>query len=260
MTTLVYLSNFIMLFSLSALITMQLSFFLIVYIIINLSGSIFAQTVSMETNFSSLSSSITQIIQSDSEVDTVKGKFYFSAPNKIFLQIDYPLSQIMIIDGNITTIYYPKSEKAFELTSQNNVLLPVIPGLTGALKPDYGLSQFGFNITAQTFVSDTLVSTWHHPESGNKAGSFTLKHHDDLLQSALYQAHDGFTTIETKYKQYKSVDSFIFPAVMQTKNITLKTSRAETVLLDDFKVNSKFPEDILNFQVPEHVHIEKRKW
>ena len=218
------------------------------------------EKIILEPDFSTLYSSFERVIESSSGVDTVRGDIYFMSLNKVYLDIIYPLHQIMTIEGKITRIYYPELQRAFLLESENPALVPVVPGLLGALRPDYGLSEFGFEIKGQSLEGDTLITHWFHPKAKDKIGQFKLAQLNDRLVYAQYESLDSFSQTKTSFANYVSVEGMFFPTVMVTEINTLQEDAKETMTLTNLKVNLQIPSNIRNFKIPEHVPVEKRKW
>lgn len=214
----------------------------------------------LRPEFSTLYSNFERIVESSTNVDTVRGELYFISPGKIYIDVTFPLHQIMTIEGNITNIYYPELEKAFQLESKNPVLLPVVTGLMGAIRPDYGLTEFGFEIYKQKMYGDTLVTYWSHPKAEDKIGSFKLVQYNDLLIFALYESQDSFSQTKTSFSDYISVNGTLFPSLMVTDINSLQRNATEKLFLKDLKVNLTIPAHITSFKIPEHVTIEKKEW
>ena len=74
-------------------------------------------TLINQSEISTLSGSFARTFEGEVHLDSTCGEFYYLGSDKMLIDVHYPLHQSMMIEGNITTIYYPELEKAFRLES-----------------------------------------------------------------------------------------------------------------------------------------------
>ncbi len=241
----------------------QLFIFLFVILLPGL--SLFAQGKKSQpltgVTVNSLTGDFTRVYESTETTDSVSGKFYYTSPNQIFFEINYPLHQIMRIVDNLTEIYYPESKVGFILESTNPVVLPLIPGLMSAIRPDYGLSVLGFKLEDQKMEGDTLLTFWVHSKFPEKVGRFTVAQAHDRLIYTFYEAPDSVSYTKTVFSDYiPSSEDIFFPGKIFTKIRGKTTLSYEKIFLNNLMVNAKIPDEIVHFRIPEDAKIERRKW
>lgn len=209
----------------------------------------------------SLTGDFSRTYKSKAELDSIKGKFYYTSPNQIFFEITYPVHQIMRIVDKVTQIYYPESRKGFILESTNPVIIPLIPGLLSAIRPDYGLSILGFKLKDQQMKGDTLLTFWAHSKLPEKIGRFTVAQVNNRLKYTYYEAPDSVSYTKTFFSDYiPTNENIFFPGKINTKIYMKSTLAFEKIRLSNLKVNKGVPQEISHFKIPDEATIVKRKW
>lgn len=211
-------------------------------------------------NVKTLSGVFSRTFAGEQGIDSTSGAFYYLDSNKMYIQVNYPLHQIMYIEANITTIYYPESKKAFRLESVNPVILPLIPGLLAAIRPDYGLGDLGFELGNQTIKGDTVIASWTHPKAKKKMGAFKIAEVNDRLVYTQYQLPNKVIRMKTTFSNYENVSGVFFPTEIYAKIFNPDGISFEKVLIEDLELNQKIPDHIVNFKIPGDVVVENKKW
>lgn len=221
---------------------------------------IFAQNPGINSPLSTMQGFFSKTLENSANNDSVAGNFYYYDNGKLFFKIEFPLNQIMFIEKNITTIYYPDSNEGFELESVNPVILPLVTGMLAAIREDYGLSIMGFEMFDQNIDGDTLITYWSHPLAQEKAGIHIVKNYMDKLYSAEYQAADSISKVITFFKEYIDIEDLLLPTVIESQSESLSGFVEEKVILSKLKLNSKIQNEIKLFTIPESAKMTKRKW
>jgi len=193
-------------------------------------------------------------------VDTTEGDFYYLGPQKMFIEVTYPLRQIMLIEGKVTTIFYPLERTAFRLESENPAILPLIPGLMAAIRPDFGLGDLGFTLYSQEMRGDTVVSSWSHPKARSKIGDYKIAEVKDRLAYTLYVSPDSSNRNRTNFSNYLALGGVSFPTRISSAAQSTAGKAFELVTLSGLKMNLEIPPAVANFQIPADVTVTKRKW
>lgn len=212
------------------------------------------------TEFSTLYGRFSRTFERNNNVETIKGEFYYSASGRILVEVSSPLHQIMIIEANITTIYYPESKRAFRLESANPVILPLVPGLMAAIQSDYGLADIGFKLSSQQMRGDTLVCLWSHPKERDKIGDFKIAQVNDRLAYTFHESPDSLTRSKTTFSNYIAVGDIFFPTDIFSEIHSPIDNSKERVTLSELEMDVEIPPHISNFRIPEDVTVEKKKW
>ncbi len=191
--------------------------------------------------------------------DTTRGEFYFLGEDQIYVRIHYPLNQILAIDGNETTVYYPDARRAFRLISENPAAMPIIPGLISAIRYENGMSDIGFELTNQAVNGDTIVTTWHHPEA-REVGSYELGEVEDRLAYSLFENAESSIFTRTDFKDYTDIQHISFPTIIRSLLQTSQGLSREHIKLDKLDINLSVPQEIVGFEVPSSIRVERRRW
>jgi len=213
-----------------------------------------------EDQFTTMYGRFLRIFEQDEVSDTTNGEFYYLGPGSLFMEVSSPLHQIMIIDANLTTIYYPESRLAFVLESANPVVLPLVPGLMSAIRPDYGLADIGLELLGQEMRGDTLVALWSHPKARDKIGEFRVAEYQDRLIYTQYDSPKSKSKSRTSFSKYAEVNGIFFPTEIFSEVHGRSGSSMERIFLDSLKIDIEVPNRIMNFKIPDGVAVEKKKW
>jgi outer membrane lipoprotein-sorting protein len=219
-----------------------------------------SRTFWTEDEFSTLYGHFHRTFTGHSGADTTAGEFYYLGPGKMHIEVNYPLRQTMVIEANVTTIYYPVARTAFRLESDNPAILPLVPGLMAAIRPDYGLTGLGFQLSSQNMRGDTVIAIWSHAKARKKIGTFTVAESKDRLAYTLYLSPDSLTRNKTNFSNYVEVGYIFFPTQIASVIQSPAGKAVETVVLSGLKVNLEIPLQIASFKIPENVTVTKRKW
>lgn len=219
-----------------------------------------ARTVTEDTP--SLFARFTRVFENPAARDSIAGEFYYLQPNRLYIEIEYPVHQIMVIDNvrNLTTVYYPEQRRAFELQGERPASLPVISGILSALQPDYGLSALGFQIYDQEIKGDTLLTHWQHPEDDGSVGEFTLARSNDRLIRAVLTLPTTDGTATTHFLDFVTQGRHTIPVVIQTETVNFLGSASERLVFGDVEINPNIPTDVIDYRIPEDVKVERKRW
>ena len=221
---------------------------------------VFSQSL-QNKNIQFLNGEFTRVFKVSASSDSIHGKFFYFASNKIYFDIDYPLHQIMFIENKNTNIFYPESEKAFLFESTNPVALPLITGILAAIRPDNGLSVLGFKLNNQEMNNDTLVTFWIHSNEPDKFGTFKIGQYEDRLVYSNFHAQDSSQHTETLFKNHSMIQNDILvPLQINTKIFSQYGVAIEKIKLNNLNCSHDIPNKIKNFKIPDHIQVIKRKW
>ena len=232
--------------------------FLLITFFLGVNTTIQGQDSDIE--FSTLYGHFSRVFSDGSTIDSTEGDFYYLGIQRMFIEVTYPLHQILTIEDKITTIYYPDHKKAFRLESVNPTILPLIPGIIAAIRPDYGLTDLGFKLLHQELRGDTLFIYWEHPELKDKLGTYKIAEIDDRLILSLYTSPDGKVKSKTTFSNHILLKGISFPQHIRSQIDSPTGSSYEEVILQKLSIDIKIPPEIRNFQIPDDVVVERRTW
>ncbi|MFQ5571193.1 MAG: outer membrane lipoprotein carrier protein LolA [Rhodothermales bacterium] len=191
--------------------------------------------------------------------DSLEGSFYYLGQGRIYFEIVHPLNQVLLVHHNVITIYYPDRHRGFILEGKSPAILPLVPAITAAIRPDYGLTNLGFQIYDQNVRGDTLFTFWHHPVGGEELGRFRLAKAGERLSYAVYEPPDTDGAIRTTFEEFKPIGSYIFPSKIRTENVNMAKKAQEILWLKNIRVNPDIPVRVSEFKIPDDAVIEKKK-
>jgi outer membrane lipoprotein-sorting protein len=201
-----------------------------------------------------------KIVQNNS-TEVVKGIAYYKAPQRLFIEVQQPLKQIMIVEKNVLTIYYPIENKAFHFKSKGPIPMPFIQAILFAMKDDYGLSELGYNLTKNEKKGNTLYTYWDPPKEYKKQmGRFILGTENGLLNYAEALNPKGKTVIKSFYQKHIEFNGKHFPLEARSEIIEGSKRTEEYVTYSDVKFNVSIPQEVVSFKLPDSVPIKEIEW
>lgn len=237
-----------------------LIFLLCQLFIINASFSQSLPTFNTALPFSSIQGEFTKISERNEVADTITSSFYFVDKPYMYILTRAPHYQIMVIDKNLTTIYYPKRQLAYRLKSENTPLLPAVNFLIIFFNAEEGLTNLGFQLEKQDIIGDTLISTWKLPNSKKPIGKFQLIQVDDKLIEVTYTSPDTSVINLIDYKDFSTIDNLTFPMTIISETILPNEYSMETYRFKNIKIDLPIPEEYLNFSLPEKIKVVEKEW
>lgn len=201
-----------------------------------------------------------KVIQNES-TEIIKGTAYYQAPHRIFLEVNHPLKQIMLVEKNVLTIYYPIEKRAFRINSKGPIPMPFVQAILSSMKDDYGLSEMGYTLEKHKKKGDMLCTFWNPPKAQKKRmGRFILGTKDGLLTYAEALDPKGKTVIKSFYKKHVEFNGKHFPleSVSEIKNGS--NFSKEYVTYSDVKFNNALPDEAINFRIPDSIPVKEIEW
>ena len=129
-----------------------------------------------------------KVVQNGS-TEMVTGIAYYQAPQRVFIEVQDPVNQIMLIDGGVMLIYYPVEKKAFRIKAKGAIPMPFVQGILSVMKDDYGLTEMGYKLARHEKKGDTLYTYWDPPRELESLGEFVL----GTVDGVLVYAEAGFS-------------------------------------------------------------------
>lgn len=210
-----------------------------------------------EINTASLSF-VRKVSQQGGSVEIVKGTAYYTSPHRIYIEVESPITQIMVVDGKILTIYYPDKGQAFRIKSKTPMEIPILQPLLLSMKDDHGLTGLGYTLRRHERKGNKLYSYWKPPkELEKKLDDFTLVTEDDVLIYAETRAKKGDFIAKSYYSEHARYGGKRYPCNIKTVLITDDRTMEEDIQYTDVKFNIALPKKAINFELPETVTIKE---
>ena len=196
-----------------------------------------------------------------SSTDIVKGIAYYQAPQKMFIQVQEPVNQIMLVNGGTMLIYYPVERKAIRIKAKGPIPMPFIQTVLSVMKEDYGLTEMGYTLWKHEIKGETLYTYWKPSDDLKEHfGLFTLGTINGMLVYTETKSPKGKDSAKSFYKKHIDLAGKSFPLEIRSE-IVNGSRRSETfVSYDDVKLNVSLPDEVTKFRVPDSVSIEEIEW
>lgn len=203
---------------------------------------------------------VRKVVQSDS-TEVVKGIAYYQASEKVFIEVQGPISQIMIIDGGVMLIYYPVEKKAFRMKAKGPIPMPFVQAILSVMKDDYGLTEMGYTLAKHETKGDTLYTYWDPPRKLKKhLGKFILGTANSLLVYAEARNPKGKTVAKSFYRKHTELAGKYFPLEVRSEIYDGSNRTEEYVVYSDVKFNIPLPDRVVNFKLPDSIDVKEVEW
>ncbi len=195
-------------------------------------------------------------IQSNS-TEIIKGVAYYKSPNRLFIEVNDPIKQIMIVEKNIMTIYYPEDNKAFHIKSKKPFTMPFINSIITVIKKDYGLTELGYTLVKHEKKDSKIYTYWEPPKDKKRImGQFIIATEDNCLVYAELKNNEGKSVAKSFYRNHIKIDGKLFPMEVRSEIMEGTNIMEEHITYSEVKFNVAIPKEILNFRIPNSVKIE----
>lgn len=201
-----------------------------------------------------------KVVQDDS-TEIVKGIAYYQAPLKVFIEVNEPVKQIMVVDGEVMLIYYPVEQKAFRIKAKGLIPMPFIQNILSIMKDDYGLTETGYTLTKHERKGDTLYTYWTPPRKLKKyLGKFILGTADGVLVYAEAKNPKGKTAAKSFYKKHIELAGKQFPLEVRSEIFGGPKRTEEFVTYSEVEFNISLPDRVTSFKLPDSVPVDEVEW
>lgn len=220
--------------------------------------------------------SFSRVFENPTRRDSVAGEFFFFQPRTLYLEIEHPVHQIMVVDNeeNVTKVYYPEKKRGFFLEGSRPAKFPVMSGVLAAIQPDYGLSEKGFEIYDQEIASDTLFTYWRRSQdkggsssSESRSGSesrgeqtFVLARKGSRLTRAVLTLPSTDGTATTHFSEHVRQSGHVIPTVIETETVNVAGKAVERLAFSDVEIAPEIPLRVKNFTFPDEATVERKRW
>lgn len=182
---------------------------------------------------------------------------------RVVVEVTEPVKQIMVVKDNVLEIYYPVEKQAFRLISEGRVPLPFVESIIQTTQAEYGLTAIGYTLDKHDVVEEVLYTYWKPPEKAKDTlGSVILGMHNDRLISAEVKNPEGYIIGRSRYQNHSKIGINYIPMVVTSSTYDAKSEviQREQIAYSNPEVNTKTPNPMLNFTIPESVEVKESKW
>lgn len=223
-------------------------------------------------NAPAVHASFSRVFENPVRRDSVAGEFFFFQPRTLYLNVEHPVHQIMVVDNveNVTKVYYPEKKHGYILKGSRPTTLPIVSGVLTAIQPDYGLSEMGFEIYDQETASDTLLTYWRRPEEEREKKEteespprrFVLAHQGNRITRAVLTLPSTDGTATTRFSDHVQAHegTHAVPTVIETKTINAAGEAVEKIVFRNLEIDPTIPSSVENFKIPDDAAVERKEW
>ncbi|MYH79093.1 hypothetical protein F4009_16145 [Candidatus Poribacteria bacterium] len=233
-------------------------FFIILLLIFLLVDVLYAaplQTLSLE---------FTRELTENGKTEHIAGTLHYDVKAaRVVVEVTEPVKQIMVVKDNVLEIYYPVEKQAFRLISEGRVPLPFVESIIQTTQAEYGLTAIGYTLDKHDVVEEVLYTYWKPPEKAKDTlGSVILGMHKDRLISAEVKNPEGYIIGRSRYQNHSKIGINYIPMVVTSSTYDAKSEviQREQIAYSNPEVNTKTPNPMLNFTIPESVEVKESKW
>ncbi|MDE0016245.1 MAG: hypothetical protein OXU51_08670 [Candidatus Poribacteria bacterium] len=233
-------------------------FFIILLLIFLLVDVLYAaplQTLSLE---------FTRELTENGKTEHIAGTLHYDVKAaRVVVEVTKPVKQIMVVKDNVLEIYYPVEKQAFRFISEGRVPLPFVESIIQTTQAEYGLTAIGYTLDKHDVVEEILYTYWKPPEKAKDTlGSVILGMHNDRLISAEVKNPAGYIIGRSRYQNHSKIGINYIPMAVTSSTYDAKSEviQREQIVYSNPEVNTKTPNPMLNFTIPESVEVKESKW
>ncbi len=210
--------------------------------------------------YQTLQGNFQKVNDRDGQVDSSSGIFFVKKMDYMYLEVTHPIHQIMVIEGNVTLVYYPERKLAYRITSKNPAMLPFVPKLIAALRSEIGFDNLGLKLEKQELLGDTLISYWISPDPEKNIGRYQMIQVNDQPVQIFYTTPDSLFASKLVFQNYRPVGDLILPHKIVSESVSTRGVTIEKVYFSQLKKDVPLPTRVVRFDLPDDVAVEEKEW
>ncbi|MGC8770377.1 MAG: LolA family protein [Brevinematia bacterium] len=193
--------------------------------------------------------------------EMVEGTIYFTGEENLLIKVHKPLNQIVIINKFTNIFYYPDENSGISIIYSRPVVSQTRMQFDLFSRDDLGLSEAGYKVEKSYKTNDILMSLWVPPDKYKKQlGNVEIGLRKNRIVLNRMYSPDGKLLLIAEYDEFEKIGDVTFPKKIKTTTFQNKVVREEEIIYINPKINTKIPEEILNFKIPETAKIKEKKW
>lgn len=211
-------------------------------------------------SFNKLSLSFVRTVDTGEGRDISKGTIYYDY-KKAILKITEPVLQWMILSMNQTIIFYPEEKHLLTIKSKSPTMLPFFQSFIGIIESDFGLSKIGYKLDDTEFKGDTLFTYWILPEKykGIQSKYILSFLNDKIIGLKLFNNQN--VIIKSQFGDHYPYGGFYFPLKVNIIYYNKEDGPVmEKIIYTKPVFDKPFPEEIVNFKIPENIKRKEIEW
>ncbi|MBI5192404.1 MAG: DUF4292 domain-containing protein [Nitrospirae bacterium] len=212
--------------------------------------------------FNTLTTNFERTVIENNKEEITKGVIYYQSEQKITVEIQYPVKQVLIFHKNKLELFYPDKNKVLILSSESSFPLAFLYNFLYALKEDFGLSEIGYKVKNHEFKNNIIYTNWVLSVNNSDKEEnyyFIIGKEKEMIVSAESKNSKGQLLHKIEFKNHVKLDKKYFPSeiISVYNNESGKESTKEIVKFSEIEINKKIPDKIFNFKIPLDAKIEE---
>ncbi len=191
--------------------------------------------------FHSMSASFELSIQATT-ASQASGRLYFLAPDRLLLQVEEPVQQVMLYEDGSMRMYYPQSGRSIRFEDSPLEGLVFFGAFLRATARHGDPSADGFELAGSRFAGDSLYITYRPPE-GVRTHVTEMRSvfaEDRLIYSLVTDKEDALMA-RTDYGAYETHGLLMIPTSVRVRMFEQGVcTYEEKASFTDVKVNAAF--------------------
>ena len=209
----------------------------------------------------SLSINFKRVYSENKRVDSVKGRFFYSADGSLFVNTTEPVRQFMRVEGNSMLLYYPDSRRAFRIVQSRPFTMPFIQSLVWTFNRKSNLEKAGFRFDHAETAGDTAREYWKAPRQIAKQIRhlrISVVNRRTVVSIETFNA-EGRCVVTTACGSYGEAGGVPIPLTMTTSGTQGGLPYTESVVFGDPRINREDDLAGVFFSIPPDVKIEEKR-
>jgi len=195
-----------------------------------------------------------RIYKENKREEEVRGKIFYTYENDFFyINVNFPLKQIMTRKADTLLIYYPDEKKGFKIITFPNDLPLGINFLKFAyIKGDTTFKKLGFIFVRKEIKRDTLIIEWATKEKIKRNYIFKKVH--DRLTDIIVKGEKN-NRLHVKFLDFYVNNKEFFPKEIKIYFKNPFRQYTEDIIFKNPDFNKRIPDSVLNFRFPEGTEV-----
>lgn len=170
------------------------------------------------------------------------GRLYFQAPDRLLLNVEQPVQQVMLYEGGSMRMYYPQSGRTIRFEDSPLEGLVFFGAFLRATLRHGDPSVDGFELAGSRFAGDSLYMTYRPPEGvRTHVGEMRSVFAQDRLIYSLVTDREDALMARTDYNDYETHGLLMIPTRVRVRMFEQGIcTYEERVRFTDVQVNAGF--------------------
>ncbi len=205
------------------------------------------------------SGSFVQVNVNNTIKDSIEGRFYMNPPSISYIHVDYPVNQILLNNKDTLIIYYPESNEAFKIVTENPVSEVDASGNFLPILNDEMFNKMGLILVKKDYEEGYFIK-YYSPVKKTPIKYLKLSFNRNLIYTMEVIDQKDNILRKSYFDCYNLVEDKNIPFYLKTITYTKKDSSVKIVKYIDIVKIDNVPDSIKNFEIPKNAEIKVVEW